>query len=635
MHFYIKKQKSREKDLINELSHFLKYFNILLYIVCVVDIIMFLKKECKKTKTGMKTYIRIVESFRDDGVSKHRPIKNYGYLEDQEDPKAFMEMVNRELRVLDKHKDNDITIKIKSKDNLLNGPINIAYHYGYRYLESIYDYLKIDEFLNNHQQSLGGKNQYLISDIFKYLVFERILAPASKRKSLSNASYYYDKDFNFSLDDLYRSLDLIEPVYQDLQIHMRNQINALNIKKENQLYYDVTNYYCEIDLNDLADGLRKRGVSKEHRISPIIGLGLFMDNNGLPVSFQLFPGNASESTTFISGLNEVKRVNNLSRVICVADKGINSLKNINYLVENKDGYLFSQILKGKKGKKYGDNMFNGGFTIITDDNGEVIYQYKTYIEKIKLTKTNGETHDVDQQVLIYYSKEHALMEKNKRDEQIDRALRSLQNNAYSVEHGYKRYILKDQNKKGIGINYELIKEEEKYDGYFCLITSETHLKHDEIKKIYSNLWEIEDTFRVTKTDLEFRPIYHYKQEHIISHFLICFTSLVVLRLLQYKLQQSNINLSSARIITVLKRMKLEKVSNDIYHLHSISGSRAYRELIEKGKTVYTNQLTQEDQIEKDLKLLYIAFGVEMDEAYVKVEKFNKYLKDIKFHTTTA
>ena len=154
---------------------------------------MFIKKEHKKTKTGTKTYIRIVESFRDDGVSKHRPIKNYGYLEDQEDPKAFMEMVNRELRVLDKHKDNDITIKIKSKDNLLNGPINIAYHYGYRYLESIYDYLKIDEFLNNHQQSLGGKNQYLISDIFKYLVFERILAPASKRKSLSNASYYYDK----------------------------------------------------------------------------------------------------------------------------------------------------------------------------------------------------------------------------------------------------------------------------------------------------------------------------------------------------------------------------------------------------------------------------------------------------------
>lgn len=591
---------------------------------------MFIKKEIKTNKKGTRTYIRIVESYRDGGISKQRAIKNYGYLEDQEDPKEFMKMVESELKELDKHKGNDITIKINSKDNLLNGPNNIAYHYGYRYLESVYDYLKIDNFLNNYQKSLDGKHEYKISNIFKFLVLERILEPASKRKSLTGARYYYGKNFNFSLDDVYRSLDLIAQTSEELQTHIRTRINNLtNIKVEN-LYYDVTNYYCEIDLNDLADGLRKKGVSKEHRTTPIIGMGLFMDDNGLPISFKLFPGNTADSVTLIPSINEVKKENNLERVICVADKGMNSLKNISFLVNNGDGYLFSQMVRGKKGKKYGDEIFKGDFIEKMDNNGEVIYKYKTYLEQVTLIDEEGNKYPKDQKVLLFYSKEHADREKRKRDEQLEKVRSSLKNGAYNLDHSFRKYLLKEGESKAVGIDYTKVYEDEKYDGYFCLITSETHMDHNQIKELYSNLWEIEETFKVTKTNLEFRPIHLSKKEHIIAHFLICFTALVILRLLQHKLKSIGVRLSPERIITVLNRMKVEKTVNDIYHLHSISGSTAYKELIKKGKTIYTNCLTEEDQIERDFKLLNVAFGIEMDKAYVKVEEFNRYLRKIKF-----
>lgn len=595
---------------------------------------MFIKKERKQYNGVTKTYIRVVESYREDGKNKHRAIKNYGFLEDQANPNQFLEMVKAEMMSLGKHKDQDVTITVKAKNNLLNGENNTSYNYGYKYLETIFDFLGIETFLDSYQEKLASKERYKLSEIYKFLVLERILSPDSKRAQVQKSAFYYGKRFNFSLDDVYRSLDLLEPIYKDLQTHVRKQISMLNIKKDDYVYYDVTNYYCEIDFNDLLEGLRKRGVSKEHRLNPIVGLGLFMDSQGLPLSFQIFPGNQAETKTLISGIEEVKKQNQVKRIMCVADKGLNCKANILSLIERNDGYLFSQTIRGPKGKRFQTQLFNNENWIIkANEQGEVVYMHKLYTESIKLD--NEISHE--QKVLIYWRKDEADMQKRKRDEQVSRAKHSLTNNAYQIEHSFKKYIKKEQsNKDVLTINYDLIHEEERYDGYFCLVTSELAMDHQEIRKTYSNLWEIEDTFRVTKTNLEFRPIYHHKHEHIIAHFLICFTSLLVLRLLQYKLKQSGIYLSAERIVEVLNKMNVEKTTQDIYHLQAISGVTAYKGFNEENKpTIYSNRFSMEDQLEKDLKLIYLAFDVQMNEAYVKVENFNRYLRNIRFHTTSA
>jgi transposase len=595
---------------------------------------MFIKKERKKYKDGVKTFIRVVEGFREDGKVKQRSIKSYGFLEDQPNPEAFLEWVKADMATMGYHKDQDITITIKAKDNQINGGNNIGYNYGYKYIESIYDFLDIDTFLDMHQNQLTSKERYRISEIFKFLVLERIMSPGSKRAQVQKNGLYYDKSFDFSLDDVYRSMDLMKPVYKDLQTHMRKQIGLLNISKDDHVYYDVTNYYCEIDFNDLLDGLRKRGVSKEHRLNPIVGLGLFMDSRGLPLSFQIFPGNQAETTTLIPGIEQVKRQNHVDRIMCVADKGLNSKGNIASLIENNDGYLFSQILKGKKGKRIHPYLFDDrDWTHKFNDQGELVYKHKTYTEEITLDKEKKHV----QKVLIYWQKKESDMQKKKRDEQVSRAKQALTNNVYKIEHSFKKYIKKEQSdKENLSINYDLINEEERYDGYFCLVTSELSMDHQEMRKTYSNLWEIEDTFRVTKTNLEFRPIYHFKQEHMVTHFLICFTSLLILRLFQYKLKQNSIHLSAERIVTVLNKMKVEKTTKDMCHLSAISGAKAYQEYHNReGKTVYSNQFSLEDQIDKDLQLIYLAFGTEIKEAYVKVENFNRYLRNIRYHTTSA
>lgn len=595
---------------------------------------MFIKKERKQYNGVTKTYIRIVESYRDNGKNKHRAIKSYGFLEEQPDPEHFMAMVKKEMMSLGKSKEQDITITIKAKDNILNGESNISHNYGYKYLESIFDFLDIDSFLNDYQNQLTSKERYSLSAIFKFLILERILSPDSKRAQVQRTGSYYGKSFGFSLDDVYRGLDLIEPIWKDLQTHMRQQINRLSIPKDEHVYYDVTNYYCEIDFNDLLDGLRKRGVSKEHRLNPIVGLGLFMDSQGLPLSFQIFPGNQAETTTLMSGIRQVKRQNHVDRIVCVADKGLNSKANMSSLVEGNDGYLFSQVLRGKKGKRFQPHLFDSdGWAYKTDEHGEVVYKYKSYTERIQFD--NGKNHE--QKVLIYWQKKEADMQKQKRDEQVSRAQNALTNNAYQIEHSFKKYIKKAQpDKEDLSIDDDLIREEEKYDGYFCLVTSEVTMDHQEMRKTYSNLWEIEDTFRVTKSNLEFRPIYHHKREHIIAHFLICFTSLLVLRLFQYKLRQNGIHLSAERIVDVLNKMNVEKTTESIYHLQAVSGVKAYQDYQEESKpSVWSNRFSVEDQLEKDMKLIYLVFDVDMDESYVKVEKFNRYLRNIRFHTTSA
>ena len=596
---------------------------IALCAVVLYNIFMFIKYEKQKRKNGIKTFVVIVEGYRDsEGKTKLRRIKSFGFLEDQENQEEFINSIKAEISFLEKQVSKKLSIEITDEDNNISAEFNTTYNYGYKYLEMIYSALNLDKYFTMLQKELPMKAEYSIRDIFKFLVFERILNPDSKRATIQRAHSFFGIKSDFSLDDIYRCMTAVSPMFDEIQDYIKTQSDKFIKRDYSKVYYDCTNYYCEIDYSDTVENLRHRGVSKEHRVDPIIGFGLFLDNNGLPLKCQVFNGNVAECTMLIPGIRSMKAAHNLSRIVMVADKGLNTSKNIEELVKNGDGYVFSQVLRGKKGKRFHKHILNDdGYNKRFDALGRVEYKYKTLEEEYTYTDKDGNEVTAKRKVLIYYSLADDTAAKRKRAEKLLKAERSLDNNVYGVKHGYDQYIKddlidpetgeirNDQLIKSKNVDLEKAAFDELFDGYFCLITSELDYSEKQIRETYSQLWEIEQTFRITKTDLEFRPVYHFKKENIKTHFLICYCAVLILRLLQLSLKKKGVPLSAERIVNVLNTMNCEDIKG-IIHLN-------------KPPTT---------EVAQDAGKLSKAHGVELTKAFLRIEIFRTTLKNLTFTT---
>lgn len=584
---------------------------------------MFIKYEKQKRKDGYKTYLSVVEGYRDaNGKTKLRRIKSFGCLEAREDQEAFIHSVQAEIPILEKQFSQKLYIEITDAENEIDAEFNSTYNYGYKYLEAVYNALNLDKYFDGIQVETGGKAEYKIKDIFKFLVIERILNPDSKRATLRHSNSFFGMKNDFSLDDVYRCMTLLAPKFEEVQDYLKTQSDKIVERDYSKIFYDCTNYYCEIDYNDTIENLRHRGVSKEHRVDPIIGFGLFLDNNGLPLKCQVFNGNVAESTMLIPGIRAVKAAHNLPRIVMVADKGLNTSKNIEELVKNGDGYVFSQILRGKKGKRFHEHILNDeGYTKRVDELGRVDYKYKTIEEKYSYIDKEGNETTAKRRALIYYSLADDLAAKRKRAEKLLKAENSLNNNAYGISHGYDKYLKEDiidaktgelltgKLKKSKSINIEKVEMDEQFDGYFCLITSELDYTEKQIRDTYSQLWEIEQTFRITKTDLEFRPVYHFKKENIMTHFLICYCAVLILRLLQFSLKKKGVNLSAERIVNALNSMNCENLQG-IVHLHKAPSP----------------------EIQQDSHSISETFAATITKAFMRLENFRTIFKSLTFVT---
>ena len=379
-----------------------------------------------KRKNGIKTQVRVVEGYRVDGKIKQKTIKDFGYLEDQANQEEFIAMVEK---FDEDYKKEKLLLKKNTRKRFFEDNNSVKYNYGYRFLSAIYDSLKLDDFFSN----VDFKGDYDLNSILKFFVIQRILNPASKRHTTQTMRNFYGEQLDFELADVYRSLDKFSDLSTDIQKYINERIIQLIGRNFDYGFYDVTNYYCEVDFPDEEGGLRQRGVSKEHRTDPIIQFGLFMDENSLPVCMSIFPGNTSDSLTFQPTMNRIKESYSLKKIIAVADKGMNSSKNIDYLVNNGNGFVFSQILKGKKGKRYHEIMFDeNGYTY----NFSKTFKYKTFIEDYDATDKDGNKIKRQRKVLIYWKYEDAVMAARKRDDKLDKALRSLGNNAFTIKHAY-------------------------------------------------------------------------------------------------------------------------------------------------------------------------------------------------------
>ena len=304
---------------------------------------MYLRKATNK-KTG-RTYLSIVHNYWDKNTKSTRAvtIKSLGYLDELEkeydDPIGFF---NSEAKRLDEQRlaeNASLTFTLPKSELIPTNSVNRK-NFGYAALSKIYHELKIDTFLKNRQRH--SKEEYDANAIMKLQVFSRLLYPASKKKNYENRHNFFEK-FDFSLDDVYRCLSLFNKHGDALQHWLHEHISDQYNRNTDLVYYDVTNYYFEIDEQD---DLRKKGVSKEHRPDPIVQMGLFMDTNGIPITYKLFPGNAPDKTTLIPALGKIQREYSLGRIVVVADKGITTGDNIWYILSAKNGYVLSYSIRG-------------------------------------------------------------------------------------------------------------------------------------------------------------------------------------------------------------------------------------------------------------------------------------------------
>ena len=532
---------------------------------------MYLKQSFNK-KTG-RTHLSFVQGYRKDGKVKHNTVENLGYLDDwinlYDDPIAHFKAIAKERTESGEiQKKIEIDLTQKLPDNC-----NMRKNLGYAIPKAVYSMLHLREFFQKKQRNLNI--EYNLNSVFSLLLFNRFLFPSSKRHAYETRDIFFDK-FDFSLDDTYAALDYFNKYSQEIQQHLYDKVNTLIERDNHYGYYDVTNYYFEIPYedDDIYDdngnlkkkGSRKRGPSKEHRKDPIVQMGLLMDSNGIPMAFHTFPGNESEKQSLLPTVKRAKRDYDLERIIVVADRGLNTSDNIAFLAgenneasKNNDGYVYGQSVLGGSAEFKAWVLDQNGYVTSKEkdkDGMDINFTHKSRLTAKTITLKNSKgnrslTMNTYQKQMVYYSEKYAKKQKRDRERTVAKAKKLIKNPARytkATAYGAAAYVKNIKFSKDTGeiltgqellIDEEKIKEEEKYDGYYSIVTSEINKTDKEIRDIYKGLWEIEESFKIIKSEFSGRPVYVRKDEHIHAHFLICFVALVIMRVLEKMINEKH------------------------------------------------------------------------------------------------
>lgn len=586
-----------------------------------------------KYKNG-KTYLSIVDGYRVDGKVKQKVYKKIGYLEDLE--KQFDDPIShfkKEVEILKKQFISKITTTFDiNQDNTFEDD---TFNIGYAYLKTIFKELDINSVLKNKQYS--SNIEFSLSKACELLTYSRILDPGSIKYTYEHKNQFFEP-FDLSLDDLYRCLNPLLDCKEDIFKTIWENTKEEYHRDASTSYYDCTNYYFEIEYDDediknedgeiIKKGLRKRGPEKNHRPDPIVEMGLLLDKQGFPISYNLFSGNTSEKETLIPEIHNIKRRHNIDKVIVVADRGLNCSDNMIKMAgidldkENRDGYVYVQSVRGAD-QEFKNWILSGDYKIdkiIDDEGNEIIFKHKSRIYPKKmyitrddkgLTKSGNKKKQsitVDQKQMVYYSQKYADKQKRDRQMVIEKAKDLIKNpGAYTraTSYGAAGYInnIKFDKETGVvsngselSLNIEKITEDEKLDGYYSIVTSEENLSDLELRNIYKGLSKIEETFKITKSEFNARPINVRLEDHIEAHFLICFIALVIIRILQDKIN------NKYTIKNLLENMKKFKCTHETGNLYKFIGYKP------------------------EIQYLNRKFGLNMDKKYDTRENIKKILK---------
>lgn len=532
-----------------------------------------------KTKSKNNEHYSIIQDININGKRTTKVYENIGNLDNlklragNEEPLEWLKNYVAELNK--KNKENSLPVIIRKNPNkLIEKNSQNSFNVGYLFLQDIYHKLKLNYICENISQQHQFK--FDLNDILAKLVYSRVIFPASKLKTLELSKNFLEQP-NFEYQHIERALPIICENMDYIQSKLYKNSNEYMERNNKILYYDCTNYYFEIEQED---GLKQYGKSKENRPNPIVQMGLFMDGNGIPLAFNITPGNTNEQITLQPLEEKIIKDFEFSEFVVCTDAGLASKANRKFNNKNNRKFVTTQSLK--KLKDYlksealdltkGWHLPNETKTyniskLRTDEN--LIKKYKdTVFYKERWIKEDG----LEQRLIITYSVKYQEYQKNIRNNQINRAMKIIESNPDKLkkpkQNDPKRFIktinITDDgelaDKSIYEINQSIIDEEAKYDGLYAVCTNLEDSVED-IIKLNHRRWEIEESFRIMKTDFKSRPVYHTKDEMIKAHFTICYLALVLYRYLEKKLDEKY---TAPEIIETLRSMEVKLEGNDTY-----------------------------------------------------------------------
>lgn len=458
--------------------------------------------------------------------------------------------------------------------------IDKTFNVGYLFLQSILSDLRIDNITRSIKSR--HKYEYNLESILKHLIYARILSPSSKRNSYNFSESLLEKP-KYDLHDVYRSLSVLSQESDYIQSEIYKNSNFISKRNTKVLYYDCTNYYFEIEQED---DFKKYGKSKENRPNPIVGMGLFMDADGMPLGFHMYPGNQNEQTTLRPLEKKIIRDFGVSKFVLSTDSGLGSKSNKLFNTAGGRAYVVTQSLKKlKKDDKeialkptqwraIGSKKFINLDEL--DETDPVIFE-TIYYKEIPL-----DSKDLSETLIVTYSPKYKKYLRTIRGRQIERAdklikkdgqLKKQRKNPNDPARFFKETAITDSGEvasvKHYQIDHSVIDEEEKYDGFYAVVTNLDDSVEDVIK-VNKYRWKIEECFRIMKTEFEARPVYLSREDRIKAHFLTCFLALVVYRHLEHKLKEAvkkknlDINISVDQVIKTLRSMNTTLIDSHGY-----------------------------------------------------------------------
>jgi hypothetical protein len=517
-------------------------------------------------KNNGKPYLKLSESYSItvDGTMKirKRVIKNIGPLSRFDDGKPNYLQRLRESFVagqpliaglapytITASAERHVTFRLDRENarDCFSKPKNI----GYFILDGLYDALGIYDVLNLYKSR--SKLEYDLNGLAKLLVFGRALWPNSKIGTFEERNRYLFKVTSSEKPkELYRALSCLSDAAEAIQVRMNTKIKSTIGRNMEVCYYDVTNFWFEIGHNDddekdmegnvIQSGLRKKGVSKEKRSEPIVQMGLFIDDSGIPIAYRLFPGNNTDVTTLRPALEKSIDKMKFGKVIVVADGGVNSGPNIAHILDKGNGYIVSKSTKKSDKAVKAWMLDESGY----EWNQARTFKVKSKIRERKIKDEAGIIHTITEKLICYWSRKHyerEIKENAKFLEYLESVIKfpdKLKDKQKKIEKFLEKIeVVKDtgeivDTKTLLSIDTTKVEEYKALLGFYTLMTSETEKTDREIIHKYHGLSRIEDSFRITKSDIEGRPVFVRTPEHINAHFLLCFIALVLFRLIQFR-----------------------------------------------------------------------------------------------------
>nr|WP_300815632.1 IS1634 family transposase [uncultured Acetatifactor sp.] len=490
------------------------------------------------------------------------------------DPYVWAQDYVNELNRKEYEENKEIIVSY-SPSKLLKKNEQKLFNCGYLFLQRIYYHLGLDKICN--QISSRHSFEYDLNDVLSKLIYTRILFPSSKLSSNRQAAKFLEQP-SFELHDVYRALSVLAQENDFIQAQLYKNSHKVLKRRKDILYYDCTNYFFELEE---ADDLRRYGKSKQHQPLPVVGMGLFMDYDGIPLAFDIYPGNKNEQPTLKPLEKKVIRDYGLEQIVVCTDAGLSSKTNRKFNDKAVDGVQIRSFITTQSVKQLPEYLkdfaldprgwhltgcertFNLNELDETEDFNKIFYKDRWIKEDLSQRKIKNGAKPLEQHLIVSFSLKYKNYQRKIRKGQIERAQKLIDTGQYKQRskkpNDPHRFIARETSTKDgeicsremVYLNAAVIQEEELYDGFYAVCTNLDDMGVDEIVRINKKRWEIEECFRIMKTDFKARPVYLRTEEHIRAHFITCFISLVIYRLLEKELQEAY---TCEEIINTLRNM---------------------------------------------------------------------------------